>query len=448
MVPQPRLLKYTAFVVVPLTALVGLFSQWAFIYIAALCVFVILVLLDAALAQGILKDVRLEAASLQRLTRDRAGAITVQVERISSRPQPLRIGLRFPAEIETESLIQHIDEAIPRKGAAVSWHVLPLRRGQYFLRNGYLETRSGMGFWAIRRTVPLTIEIRVYPNLVRAHKSVAGLFTRLAHVGIHTQRQLGKGHEFELLRKYVSGDSYEDIDWKATARRRTPITRVFQIEKTQEIYVVVDTSRLSARQVDDQSANQSGFKTTMLDRFISAALILALSAEKQGDNFGLLLLDDRVRRFLPAKNGKQHYNICRDMLYTVEPQTITPDFDELYTFIRTRIRRRAMIIVLTSLDDPSLAESFVRHLELIVRQHLVLVAMPNPSQAKPLFSDRSIRSTDDIYNRLGGHIRWQNLQDLGKVLKRHGVQFSLLDQDEMVAQLVMQYINIKRRQIL
>ncbi len=42
-------------------------------------------------------------------------------------------------------------------------------------------------------------------------------------------------------------DGFDEIHWKATAKRRHPITKVFQVERTQEVYAVIDASRLSAR---------------------------------------------------------------------------------------------------------------------------------------------------------------------------------------------------------
>ena len=59
--------------------------------------------------------------------------------------------------------------------------------------------------------------------------------------------QVGRGREFEKLREYIPGDSFDEIHWKATARRARPITKVFQVERTREVYVAVDLSRLSAR---------------------------------------------------------------------------------------------------------------------------------------------------------------------------------------------------------
>src|SRR5207249_4933492 len=100
-----------------------------------------------------------------------------------------------------------------------------------------------------------------------------------------------------------------------------------------------------------------------------------LASEQQGHLFGLLTFSDKVQKFVRAKNGKAHYAACRDALYALQPQIVTPDFDELCSFIRLRLRRRALLVFLTALDDPVLAESFVRNMDLIRRQHLILVNM-------------------------------------------------------------------------
>ena len=95
--------------------------------------------------------------------------------------------------------------------------------------------------------MPAQSEIRVYPNLFTERRNLAALFLHRGAFGLHAQRQVGKGREFEKLREYMPGDSFDEIHWKATAKRGRPITKVFQIERTQEVYVVIDASRLSAR---------------------------------------------------------------------------------------------------------------------------------------------------------------------------------------------------------
>jgi uncharacterized protein (DUF58 family) len=253
---------------------------------------------------------------------------------------------------------------------------------------------------------------------------------------------VGRGRELEKLREYLPGDNYEDIHWKATAKRSRPVTKVFQIERTQEIYVVIDTSRLSARPIEEAAP------ATQLERFITAAMVLGLVAEKQGDLFGLLAFDDQVRRFVRARNGKPHYNACREALYTAQSRRVNPDFGEVFSFIRMRLRRRALLIFLTNLDDPVLAESFVRNVDVLARHHLVFVNMLAAPGVAPLFSDPGVATTDDLYQRLGEHLVWQKLRELQQVLSRRGVSMTLLDSETMCLQLVSQYINVKRRQVL
>jgi len=339
----------------------------------------------------------------------------------------------------------------------LTWPCQPRQRGKFPVAAAHVEGASPLGFWVVRRTLPVSCELRVYPNLLSDRKNLAALFLNRGAFGLHAQRQVGKGREFEKLREYIPGDGYDEIHWKATARRGRPITKVFQIERTQEVYVVIDASRLSAREVvpgavdpapSPGSAGVQPRGTATLERFITAGLVLGLAAERQGDLFGLLTFTNQVEKFVRARNGKAHYNACREALYTLQPQIVSPDFDELCTFIRLRLRRRTLLFFLTALDDPVLAESFVRNMDLIRRQHLVLVNVIQPPGVAPLFQNPNLATVDHLYQHLGGHLQWQKLRELEKVLQRRGVSFSQLRNERLGAELVSQYLNVKRRQLL
>jgi uncharacterized protein (DUF58 family) len=220
------------------------------------------------------------------------------------------------------------------------------------------------------------------------------------------------------------------------------------------VYVVLDASRLSARDPAPKpglalpGSAESPDSNTVLERFITAALVLGLAAEQQGDLFGVLAFSNQVDTFLRARNGQAHYSACRDALYTLQPREATPDYDEVCTFIRLRLRRRALILFLTSLDDPVLAESFVRNIDLIRRQHLVLVSMIQPPGVVPLFTNPNLVTLNDLYQHLGGHLLWQKLRELEKVLQRRGIRFSLLKNERLSAELVSQYLGVKQRQLI
>ncbi len=448
-VPRTRLILWVSLIVLPFAA-IGATVPGAFAISAALIGgLVAVVLADALLAQGRLDGIRVELPELVRLQKDRPGTLEVHLHNEAQTARELRLGFAFPQEIaaaDDRTTLLPAGAELSR----IEWDLAPTMRGQYLLERAYLEAPSTLGFWSVRANQAVRSELRVYPNLFDERKNVAAVFLRRSELGAQTQRRAGQGREFEKLREYLPGDCLTDVHWKVSAKRGHPVTKVFQIERTQEVYVIVDASRLSAREVPmEGKTGQATPTTTVLERYVTAALILGLAAEQQGDQFGLVTYSDRVLSFVRAKSGQAHYDACRDRLYTLQPQGVSPDFEELCSFIRLRLRKRALLIFLTALDDPMLAESFAKATELISRQHLLLVNMVQPAGAEALFSGAApIGDLDEIYRRLGGHLRWRDLRELSKKLERRGVRFSLLDPVRLSAQIVAQHAEVKARQLV
>jgi uncharacterized protein (DUF58 family) len=457
-VPRNRLLFWVAAVVLPFALLAGVEPAAAPVALGILAAFGLLVIGDAFGARRGVRELKAELPPIVRLSKDRPGRVDLRLGNPSQRSQVVRIAIATPVVVE--SAVEDLTVALPAgsEWSHLVWDCTARQRGRFPLESVHVEGLSPLGFWAGRRRLPVRCELRAYPNLLSERRQLAALFLNRGGFGVHAQRQVGKGRDFEKLREYVPGDGFDEIHWKATARRGRPITKVYQLERTQEVYVVIDASRLSARkppplpaEVADLAAAgrpDSGPVPTTLERYLTAALVMGLAAEQQGDLFGLVTFSDRIERFVRARNGKAHYGACRDALYLLEPRIVSPDFEELFTFLRLRLRRRALLVVLTALDDPVLAEGFVRHLDLVSRQHLVMVNMMQPPGAEPVFSHPNVASLDELYQRLGGHLQWHKLRELETVLKRRGVQFAQLANERLCADLVAQYLNVKRRQLL
>ena len=443
-VPRSRLLFWVAAIVLPFALIAAVAPASAAVALLLISVFVLVVAIDAFSSGKSLAGLGVELPTIVRMSTGRAAKVELRIRNERQQKKNLRVALAWPREIKPAE--EEIDVALPvgSEWSLIALACMPLQRGSYKLDLAFVESASPLGLWAARKSFPVQSELRIYPNLLTERKNLAALFLNRGAFGIHAQRQVGKGRDFEKLREYVPGDGYDEIHWKATARRGKPITKVFQIEKTQEVYVIMDASRLSARRLGQNSQTE----TSVLERFVTSALVLGLAAERQGDLFGLLTFSNKVERFVRAKNGQAHFSACRDALYTLQPKIVTPDFDELCAFIRLRLRRRALLVFLTALDDPALAESFVRNIELIRRQHIVLVNMVQPPGVKPLFANPDVAEVDYLYRHLGGHLQWQNLRELQKVLQRRAVRFSLLDNERLSAEIVAQYMDVKQRQLL
>jgi len=437
-VPSSRLLVLVGILAIP-AAVLAVLPGFAVLGYGLIGVLVAIAAFDALTAPRRLDGVEARTPEIVRLWKDRPGDIPLTIRNHRQKQFVLRIGLSLPSEIAAQEEVATILPSA-NEFSRINWPCTPHKRGRYIIDRCTVERPSLLGLWAVRKLLPLQSEIRVYPNLAAERRKSPAFFKR-GRMGVHGQRQIGKGREFEKLREYAAGDGFDDIDWKATARRGHPITRVFQVERTQEVYIILDASRLSARPVaGDPDA-------TILERNITASLLLALAAEKQGDLFGLITFSDRVHNFVRARNGKTHYGACRDALYTLQPRFVAPDFDELFSLLRLRLRRRALLIFLTELDDPIMAEAFQRNIQLL-RQHLILVGMAKPIGSQPLFEDAAVVSPDDVYRGLAGHLQWNKLRKLGSVLSSQGVRFSLLDADTLGPQLASLYVDLKQRQLL
>jgi uncharacterized protein (DUF58 family) len=445
MVPRPRLILIALIAIMPLLGLAVGQPDWLLPAAATLALLAAVVGWDAWRGHGLLGGVGVVMPAKLQWVQGRASEFVFGFQTTARRrPFLLRAAFAVPAELELDR--DELEVLLPAEAGRheLSCACLPRRRGLFHIAGCHYETASPLGLWDVRGRAAQNVEVRVYPNMDKERKQVASLFLRTRHSGAMLTRQVGQGRDFEKLREYVPGDGFNTIHWKASARRRHPITKTFQIEKTQEVYVIIDASRLAARlQVPGDPA-----QGTHLDRYIAAALVLGLAAEKQGDLFGLVTFSDKLLSFVRARNGKEHYGACRDALYRLEPQAVSPDYQELATFIRLRMRRRALLIFLTDLDDPVLMEMFQHAMELICRKHLVLVQMLQPGNIRPLFTSPAVAQVDEIYQDLAHHLAWNDLRQLTLDLRHRGVALSLLAPDQFSAGAASSYLRVKQRQLL
>jgi len=443
-VPRTSLILLAALTLVPLLGLAVGTPGATVPAILVLGLIAVVAFIDARRGLSLLESVKVQLPARQRWIQGRPAKLELVFETLVPRAFHLRVGLAYPPEMTPKEEEMTIDLPAQAGRHYVFCECTAGRRGLFRIEGCYYEISSPFGLWDIRGRNLQSVEVRSYPNLESERKQVASLFLRTNRAGQSAMRQVGQGREFEKLREYVPGDGYDTIHWKATARRGRPITKTFQVERTQEIYVVIDASRLSARlQVPGDPS-----RGTHLDRYIAATLVLGLAAEKQGDLFGLLTFSDRVINFVRARNGKEHYGACREALYQLEPQSVSPDFEEVASFIRLRLRRRALLVFMTDLDDPIIMESFQRSADLICRKHLVLVQMLQTGQVRPVFTNPDVASVDELYQDLAHHMAWHDLRQLSLSLRQHGVALSLLSREEFSAETTSSYLRVKQRQLL
>jgi len=452
--PRTSLVAWAAVSVLPLSILAGVLGGFRGISILGIAVFALVSLIDLLLGLGKYRQLEVSLPAVNRVTAGRAFQLDLKLNGSRSRRGTIRLAVDLPPSIKSEQshMTVRIDGLI--SNLAVPVKALSDQRGTYQIRRVFFDWVSPLRFWVFREKRALDCEVRVYPDLALEGRKIAHFLDR-GGFGVHRQRQIGRGREFEKLREYEAGDSFDSIDWKAAAKRHKPITKVFQVEKSQEVYLAIDSSRLSARPLSSSSSDSSSSSSssssseqTILESSIAAALLAGATAERQGDLFGLITFSDKVDQLARARSGSLHFKHCRDLLINLQPKLVAPDFEDIAATLLNRLTRRSLLIFLTSLDDSVTGENFLTAARFLARRHLIMAIMPSPPGTQPLFSAPGVEHTDQIYENITGHLRWTKLQELRKQLLQAGVLFHLAPGDKFTLTVVSEYLATKRRQLL
>ena len=159
--------------------------------------------------------------------------------------------------------------------------LLPLRlgAGRFADVPARVLGRFSLAWWS--RSLPQGQAFVVSPDsLPRGARPIAG-----ESAGETPRRLPGAGVELLQLRDYSSGDALSRIDWKATARRGSLVSREYSEAQHLEILIVVDASRASRVRAGD------------LDRlglYANVAARLAEHAVSVEDRVGLLVYAERT----------------------------------------------------------------------------------------------------------------------------------------------------------
>jgi len=447
-IPSQRLILLAA-CLLPLALLATFSGAWSGIWLVGLLVLLLLAVIDLLVSGRVLEGLRINVDPVTRLARETPGKLTVHIRSDQLPPRALTLGLPLPVEFIQPDEVRRIGlSGADANHWTVEWELTGRLRGVYQCPALYAELPSKLGLFAVRRRYTTDAEIRVYPNLRRERRQLANLFLNRGAIGVHAQHMVGQGREYEQLREYSMGDSMLDIHWKASAKRGELVTKTYQIERTQDIYLVIDHSRLSGlRSAREERSVDDDYAETVLERYVTAASVLGMVAEREGDRFGLLAFGQKVSRFVRANGGKQHAQVIQDALFDLKTERGPFDLDELFSFIRLKLRRRSLLVFLTDLSDAAAADEFRRHLPMISTQHYVLVNSIRREGVHALYSktETGVRPLSD---QIAGHVRWAGLRELQTALRADGAEFAVLDDEKLSVEIVNQYLAVKHRQVL
>jgi uncharacterized protein (DUF58 family) len=394
-------LRRNALLLILLTGVLAILGEWSAPLARGWYLAAAVLLLGLAYEAAVLGRTRLELrlSTAERWLLGRAQQLSLAFRQGGSPVLWIQAALTAPEAVAAEPRIETLRllrdretstrlAVVGRRLGSVTWPPPEIRVG------GAL----GLAWWPKRVTADCTVT--VVPDLVGRSGEAWGS----RRTGEQRARLTGGGTEILQLRDYRRGDPLRLIDWKATARRRRPISREMTEDPHLEIIVAVDAGRASGLAAGE---------VERLSLYVNVAARLAQRAAELDDAVGLLVFAGQPLAALAPARGEAAVARVRRLLAECRVQAAESNPVLAAARIRTMSRRRSLIVLLTDLEDASATEQLVQAIRLLSPKHFALIAglesariaaLPTAAASEPLAAYRALAAVE-YGNALAGNVR-------------------------------------------
>jgi len=361
-------------------------------------------------------------------------SITLVLTNLSARPIQAAVRDELPDAFDSEAELPPV--VIPPGGdARLSYAARPLRRGAHDFGDVVLRVSGERGH--VQRQLALSVAntAKVYPNFRGADQyHLLAKIDQREEVVRKPRPFKAAGTDFESLRPYISGEDPRNIDWKATARRGTPISRNKQVEKGQQLAVLLDAGRLMAETVG---------KYSKLEHALNAAIMLSYIVQKRGDALSVASFSNKIESFLPTMRGPSLLPRVLESLYAVQVRTVESDYWQAIAQVMTLLTRRSLVILLTDVLDASASAGLINNLSRAAEKHLVLcVVLSEPAIGEMA---RAIPATvEEAYRKAAACDQLRRRRVAVENMRSHGILVLETDPAHLSVHLVKRYLEIRQ----
>jgi uncharacterized protein (DUF58 family) len=340
--------------------------------------------------------------------------------------------------------------AFPRVPASLRYRVEPRERGDWDTGGLYVRYRSPLGLTERWAKAPLTQTVRVYPALRTGEEQKIFLArSRQIDLQLRQAHQRGLGRDFESLREYREGDDLRDICWTATARRGNPITRQYQTERSQPVWIVLDCGRLMRARVATgtklfRNSGAAPSRHSKLDHACTTAVALAQLALFSGDKVGLLAYGQGIQQRLLPGRGASHLRQLIESLALVRAEAGEANHLRATAVLNRLQPRRSLILWVTDLAETAMRPEVIDGALQLLRRHVLLfVAMAQPevefiAEARP-------KNVQQMFRAAAAQEMAGRRELLLARLHEQGALTLDLNPDALTSTVLNQYLAVKER---
>ncbi|HEX7287673.1 MAG TPA: DUF58 domain-containing protein [Candidatus Angelobacter sp.] len=364
--------------------------------------------------------------------------VTLTVENLSGAYVECRILDEVPRALRRRPPTVVVRAAARDSGSA-TYTMRPLERGDVKLGAAYLRYQSGARFAERWAKADLSQTVRVFPDLEEAKRHNIYL-SRARQIELEKRliRQRGTGREFESLREYQPGDEFRNICWTATARRGKHVTKLFQVERSQAVWIVMDAGRLLRARVGE---------LTKLDLSVNAALSIAQTALYSGDRVGVLVYGRDVQQRVGLGRGLPHMRAIVEGLAAAKEEPAEADHLRAAAALLQMQKQRGLIIWMTDLADTSMTPEVIESASQVLRKHLLLFAVIAQTDLTEL-AGKYPENAREMFSVVAAQELVHRREQLLSRVRNKGALALEIAPSKLTTALVNQYLEVKERNLI
>ncbi len=330
-------------------------------------------------------------------------------------------------------------ELKPNETKIIRYNLRPVKRGVYQFGTIRVFVSSSVGLATRRFDCDQPVEVKVYPSFLQIHRyELMAISNHLSELGIKKVRKIGHNIEFEHIKEYVKGDDFRTINWKATARKSNLMVNLYQDEKSQQVYSLIDKGRMMQMPFEGM---------TLLDYAINSSLIFSNIAIKKEDRAGIITFEKAFDGYLSADKKRGQLHLILDFLYNQTTTFAETDYSNMYVQLKHRIRKRSLLMLYTNFESIHSLDRQLPYLKKLARAHLLVVVFFENTELNKLINSTP-NNTLDVYNKLIAEQFAHEKIRIVKTLNTYGIQAILTRPQELSVKVINKYIELKARQLI
>lgn len=325
---------------------------------------------------------------------------------------------------------------VPNENQLLRYELRPTKRGEYDFGAVNVLAQSPLKLIKRRFQFSHNKMVAVYPSFLQMRQyELMAISNRLTELGIKKIRRIGHSMEFEQIRPYVQGDDIRTLNWKATARRNELMVNAFQDERSQAVYCLIDKGRVM----------KSPFEgLTLLDYAINATLVLSNIALLKQDKAGILTFSEVIGQVVPAERKAGQMQKIMDTLYKQKTRYLESDYETLYAHVRRHVRQRSLLLLFTNFETLNALQRQLPYLRRLAKEHLLIVVFFENTETKELL-DTPAYDTEEVYQKVIAERFYYEKKRIVRELKQYGIQSILTAPQDLTANTVNKYLELKAR---